>query len=295
MAGTFPDVPGPRIAYDKLGGVLRFNANSYNQTFPAGQVTSSSVTDPAVLALANNEAEDYFSWPGIAFTGFGSNSYIGVPEIMLELPYAADLTGAFISMRTRDGETMGTSWTIQVLRNSVWETAATGANANTVLPNYRGNIKSWSVLTNCSAVRCSPPFGSSLPVQVRAFHVYGTRTNNDRLVMWNATTNVALTGAALDFGDVLKGTTYTKTFRIKNAHATKTANSIVLTAESLTGDMDDGIQYSIGGGAYSSSLDIGNLASGVISDVITMRRVVPSNEVSGIKAARVVATPTSWT
>jgi hypothetical protein len=138
-----------------------------------------------------------------------------------------------------------------------------------------------------------------------AMHVYGTIAAGqtpDRLRFWHPTLDEALDdntsadGAWLDFGDATRSTTADKTFRIKNNSSTLTANGINLTTAALTDaspTLPAQFTYS-DGGAFSTSLSVGNLAPNTLSAVITIRRTTPSNAALSLWTARVTADPTSW-
>lgn len=124
------------------------------------------------------------------------------------------------------------------------------------------------------------------------WHWFGTKNSHAGLAFWDPSSDAHAAPTFLDFGDLSQGNVATKTFRIKNHHSTQTANGIVVSAADQSGTMD--LEFSIGGGAYSTDLNIGNLAAGATSGVITARRTVPSSEAIRIQAARVSAIPTSW-
>jgi hypothetical protein len=124
-------------------------------------------------------------------------------------------------------------------------------------------------------------------------HWYGSKQTHAGLAFWDPTNDVAALATAFDFGDVAQGSVSSKTFRVKNNHGSQTANDIIVGAVDVTGTME--LEFSIGGGAYLPDLDIGDLAPGVISGVITARRTVPTNETVRLQAVRLSAIPTSWT
>jgi hypothetical protein len=152
-------------------------------------------------------------------------------------------------------------------------------------------------------------FGASTngdPVWAWTLHLYGNISAGqtpDRLRFWHPTLdeplddNTSADGSWLDFGDTTQGTTADKTFRVKNNSSTLTANSINITTAAPT-DTSPTLpsQFTFSdGGAFATSLNVGNLAPGAFSNVITIRRTTPSNAVLSLWWARVTADPGSWT
>ena len=147
--------------------------------------------------------------------------------------------------------------------------------------------------------------GGSGAAALLNFHIYGgiaLGQNDDRLRMWHPTldqpldTNDSTSGSHLDWGDVVRGTSADKTFRIKNQSSTLTANSIAISTEVLTNtspDIASQITYS-SGGAFSTSINIGNLAARGISPLITVRKITLSNATLSLWWLRTLAEATSW-
>jgi hypothetical protein len=129
-------------------------------------------------------------------------------------------------------------------------------------------------------------------------HLYGSRptTSVDRLAFWHPTTDQAIGTADLDFGDIAQGTSVTKQFRIKNISGTLTANSITLQVSDLLPEYTGtGLQVSTDNVTYQNSVNIGNLASGIISPTLYVRRTVPGAETTTQRQARLLAHAASWT
>lgn len=128
---------------------------------------------------------------------------------------------------------------------------------------------------------------------LRCAWFYGAFTSSG-LQFWHPTSDIALENSALDWGDVSLGSTYTKTFRIKNNNS-QTANTITVAATTpSTGATVSGITFS-DGGAYGSNVTISSLTPGQISGVISIKRTVDTGEQQGaLGRCRIMATPLSW-
>jgi hypothetical protein len=169
----------------------------------------------------------------------------------------------------------------------------------------RNSITSLSV-AGVKAMRWLNASGAGGARNVRGLQLFGAIAAGetpDRLRMWHPTLdeplddNTSADGAFFDWGDIQRNTTSDKTFRIKNNSATLTANGIVISQQTLT-DTTPSVnsQFTFSdGGAFASSIDIGNLAPGAISVVVTKRFTRPSNAILSLWTSRTIANPTSWT
>lgn len=281
MAGSYPDVPGHRFGYDRDGTVVKLYRPS------GGVVTDVAASD---VRSMNSESGSYrVPAPGGAV----------VMHVDWFFPSPRDIAGLFLAYtRDHSGRVDAVEWSADASSPSsgIWTSfgylpAAGGA----VNPDYRSSIAAVSA-TAAKAVRIrgvgSDPTNFD-QLYIAAFHMYGSYTS--RLRIWNPTSDVEVGGAALDYADVAPGTNAVKQFRVKNTHS-QTAHGVVLTCETLT-DATPTLppQFTFSdGGLYATSLDIGDLAPGAISDVITIQRDTPNSAQSGLWAPRIVAQAGSW-
>lgn len=280
MAGFYPDVPAPRMPYDR-DGTIGFRITS------GGVISQMSSAD---LININNETSDATTL---------TNGYDGII-----FPQLRDIAGWLLI----GGNTSNVIGTLQTSANTTngqdgtWTTRVTSPSSPTaMLPNYRSVIQLLSV-TGVKAVRWSQ---ASNGCTYQAIHFYGTIAASqtpDRLRIWHPTLdepldeNTSADGAYLDWGDVPRNGTQDRTLRIKNNSGTLTANSINITSQALT-DASPSVppQFTFSnGGAFGTTLAIGNLSPGQISGVITVRRTTLSNAALGLWAFRSVAEATSW-
>lgn len=298
MAGNYSDVPAPRLAYDRDGTAM---SHLVTNTSTVQQLT---VGELVQLNDEDSGAVNNYGWYG----NVGGVQY-GLAFIFPELrDIAGYLTqGGTIGASRGDLQTsvdttngLDGTW---VTQDTSWDSAGGAANLIPMRENITttafSGIKGLRVLTNMGT-------GGSRSILFHVFHLYGTKTDFtglDTLRMWHPTldqpldTSSPANGAHLDWGDAAQGTTGDKTFRIKNNSASLTANSIDVTTEVATNaspTLQSQITYS-DGGAFASTINIGNLAPGVISSVITVRRTTSLSAELSLWWWRTVAEAGSWT
>ncbi len=290
MAGNYPDVPAPRMAIDRDGTIL-VNVDIAAST--ATQIAGSNI------ATMNNESSNTYRFSGNNFS------------------YTYGLTLIFPQLRTLTGILVQSSESIPTLQwspdttnglDGVWNTTTPPATTGYNKENMRNNIVSLA-LSGVKAIRLyksETAFGNANVCDIYCWHLYGNIESGqspDRLRMWHPTLdeplddNTSADGAFLDFGDVARSTSQDRAFRIKNNSATMTANSISVSIDVPTDTAPTvASQHTLSdGGAFASSINIGNLAPGATSSVITIRRITLSNAGLSLWTGRVIADPGSWT
>lgn len=296
MAGLYADIPGTRFALDQDGTVFKWR-----------NFTTSSAWTDITGSLAEIQKVNAANYVDIAVNA------AQYPQLVMAFPEARSINGLYVHFG-------GASDNRVNVQNFTWEQSsdttdgtdgtwstftATFANfgqhdnvTDAVKPFYRSDIATVS-LTNVKGIRVrynDPVYGATTRLLI--FHVYGNRptTGVDRLAFWHPSSDQALTAAYLDYGDTPQGTSMTRQFRIKNLSGTLTANSISVTASDLLPDYTSGeLQVSTDNTTYSSSVNIGNLASGVISSILYVRLTVPGAEAPSQRNARLLANASSWT
>lgn len=285
MAGTYPDVPGRRMAWDRDGTILL-------HVTPA----SSSNEQSQSIRQALNDETDSSSWS--VSGGAGTHRVVLIfPQLRNILAYyitAIPDWGQVGSVQSSTNTTNGVdgTWT-QVL--SSW------AMTTFTHTGYRDNIKSITA-SDIKAIRFNASHGSSANRILhtwRALHLYGDISAGetpDRLRVWHPTLDEEVDGAYFDWGDAPRESTATRDFRIKNNSSTQTANDITVTREALTpGSPSIVTQHDLSdGGAFASSLNIGNLGPGATSGVLTLRRSLLDNAALSLWSLRIVASAASW-
>lgn len=130
----------------------------------------------------------------------------------------------------------------------------------------------------------------------KAIHLYGSvpaAQNPNRLRAWHPTLDQEVGASHFDFADIAQGTQLTKQFRLKNNSATLTAQNVTLSQDNIDGG-GMALEFSDNGTAYTTSLNIGNLAAGATSSVLYVRRTVGAAEPVQLRASLIKAIATGW-
>lgn len=184
MPATFPDPPGPRMAYDRDGsvgyiidsGAIRRQINQREMEFLNNDGSVDAATDPTTIPIDGQFSEN-------------SNSYVGIV-----FPEPRDVVGFFISPQfdsSRPCRHFQTSTDSTNILDGTWTDRLRGAftqswqlvtnpyyrkNASFTYPNAdtdAGIVKvTW---TGVKAVRFSTA-GAGGPLWITAWHIYGSRT-----------------------------------------------------------------------------------------------------------------------
>lgn len=293
MAGSYPDVPAPRMAYDRDGSIGFWHFNS----------TPTVLTDPQ-MANMNDEVFDAVTNPGGSGDP-GETPYVGIifPELrdIAAVGFVQGSNGNTTIVETSGDTTNGLdgTWTEQIDDMDNYPTA--GAFRPDP-PYYRTTM----VLLSVAGVKAIRFVRSNLggDKSIHGMHLYGDITAGetpDRLRLWHPTLDQALDdtavspdGAYFDWGNVQQTTTQDRMFRIKNNSATLTATDITLSTEALTPAAVPDAHTINSGSGFGATANIASLAPGVISSVCTLRRTTPSNATLGPWAVRIIAEADSW-
>ena len=283
MAGNYMNAPASRLAYDRDGSIGAY-------------ISVSGILDPLTaseLRSINSEAET-----GVAFASQNRAAII--------FPAPVDIAAIFLATSAT------TTWTVETSKDTTtgldgtWTQHATGLTMNQdVKPNYRIESRliattPGSPSTGVRGVRVTTTANTT--AVLRALHIYADISGlatTDRLAFWHPTLNAEVPPSYFDWGDVPRGSSADKSFRIKNMSGDLTANDITVFVEAITaGTPSVAGMHSIsvnGGATFLNSGDIAELSPGEISDVLIVRRVVPLNAQVSVWSARLAADVTSWT
>jgi len=285
MAGNYPDAPSWRMAHDRDGTQwLSIDVQNIVQQFTAGQIAALNdehETDPVTLAAGQllrvvaifPELRDVDGW------------FIGI-----------DPLGAMAaSVETSKDTTNGLDGT--------WTTLATDArpHSGAPKPGYRSAIRGATALA-VRAIRFTLTAGGSQGgrYRVHTLHIYGEPApgeNLDRLELWHPTLDEKAGPTLFDWGNVPRGSSDDRPFRVKNLSATKTARQTRVAMEVAT-DAAPSVPgwhlLSYNGGTFLAQVNIGDLAPGAISAPVVLRRVTPTNAALSLWTFRVFAESTDW-
>lgn len=286
MAGLYPDVPGRRMAYDRDG------STGFAISHTGGHTV---LTTPNLVTL-NDESGSSVTLPHT-----GDGNWFG-----LVFPQLRDIVGLAWSASPHSTSDVQTSVNTTNGADGTW----TGRGALGRF-NHQGGNGDQGLITAASIRNASVAVGpwtgvKAIRIQVNTgwqkyaqlLHVYGDPVTTDRLRIWHPTLDQEVEGSYFDWGDVPRsGATLTRTFRVKNDRAL-TGNSILISMEALTDGSPTTVSqhaFSPDGTTFTSTLNIGALAPGAISGVITLRRITPSNAPLLPWTSRINAVAASWT
>lgn len=282
MPGNYPAVPSWRMAYDR-DGTIAVNIGTQN--------IITQLTPAQVVAINDETVSQY------GLGGYQRGMCLIFPELRdvdgyfvnAGVDYNAGVTPVEVSTNTTNG--VDGTWT-QI--GSYTDAVDISPQIN---PGYRSGIRSATALA-VRAIRFRSPTNQYL--YTAAFHVYGEIApgeNTSRLVLWHPTLDQRLTPAYFDWGDTPRSSSGDKTFRVKNVSPSQTGNSIRVAMDVLS-DTTPSVpgQHSLSsdGTTFVAQVNIGALAPGALSGVVTLRRVTPSNAVLGLWTHRVYAEAGSW-
>ncbi len=287
MAGTYPDVPGYRFAYDKDG-----------TTMLIAPVTSgvSTIIQPSQATFLNSISDGNTGSQRID-THLNGGTYV-----VLLFPEVRNISGYFIhdssssgngrvEVSTSSNTTNGIdgAWTIQQTQYVGTYNSNNGGNPT---PFNRTAIQAvnWNAVT---AVRFN--IGGLV---VWHLHLYGsiaTTNSPDRLRIVDLSGNDI--AAQLDFGDIRQRNNSTKQFQVVNNSSTLTANNITVTLDVPTDASPTLVgqyQLSTDNTAYANAINIGTLAPGASSSTLYVRDTVNATAQLGPWSLRLIASANTW-
>lgn len=286
MAGNYPDVPGNRWAYDRDG----------TKVVVLDPLQASVVYEMTTADMERLNSEDPSE------IGYLSSSFNTAVLVAVIFPELRDIVGYYANYYA-DWST-GTPGGVAALRTSVDTTNGIDGTWVTEDPAWTDGVPSQvgmrtieSIsLTGKKAILFATGGGSGAGRNgIRKIHLFGTvplTESPDRLVLWHPTLDQPVGPAYFDWGNVPRGSTADRTFRVKNNSASLQANDITVTMEALTDTSPTVVgqhTFSEDGLSFGAILNIGNLAPGAISNVLTVRRITPSNATLSLWWTRIVA------
>lgn len=291
MAGNYADVPAYRFAYERDGTVANWRQHGFGPT---------DLT-PANLSAMNDE--DITDSYGISLFAGTTSWYL-----TFLFPELRDVTGYWMMASQAAGTGMfGTAVTIQGSTDTTngvdgtWSGAIVPQVSTLLVPNQRTEIDSVSFIgIKAIQFRWTTAGGTGHAAFIYCTHLYGhipLDQSIDRLVFWHPTLDQELAPAYLDWGNVPRGSTEDRTFRVKNLSATLTANDVIVSPDAPTDTTPSvaGQQVlSTDGSTFTGSIAVGDLPPGGISDVCTIRRITPSNAALSLWTARLIADANTW-
>ncbi len=291
MAGSYPDNPSRRMAYDEdatlvLGGS---GGASTSPTVPPGfpyvALTQQEMHD------INDEDHDS-NYGGEA----GSN---GTWYVTMLFPEQREIDGI---LHVTDGENISPFHTAAKSEDTTngndgtWVDLALADlhDVSWVSDFYRDNIETQA---ESNVVGLMFKVRQNIRPRHRLIHIYGTQTASgtpDRLLFLDPDNSDAEYSKPLDFGDVPRGQTQTDTFKVKNNSGSASADTVQVTAEDLYLGSGSWYTFSDDNMTFFGTLSLGNIGSGA-NKLVYIKQIVPDAQVPGVYVARVKANQASWT
>lgn len=301
MAGSYPDAPGQRMAYDEDGTVMWKGDCGPGQTFGSLQTGTIAYITGNTLRYCNEE--DTVS----TYTGRSDSNY-GYSWIFSE---QRDIYGWNLWVTT--GGSTAEAYNIQLSPNSRDGITGSWTILDDYYPNPSWLLYAWDTwyrlginavaglaATSFRFVVWGGPLIGGAGTLWRC-HIYGNISAGytpNRLLFIDQDTGLEFT-APLDWGDVPRGVVLDHDIKVKNNSGTLTASTNQITFQDISQTSDT--WYTIketGGGAFGSSLSIASIAAGVTypsgGNVITIRLTVADDETVGPQAARAKLTTGTW-
>jgi hypothetical protein len=285
MAGSYPDHPSWRMAWDRDGSACLLIPPS------TGLPQDLSAAEMQALNDEGPTAARQFGWR----QGVWDWCVIIFPELRDLDGFFVQHTGSYAvqNMMVSSDTTNGVDGTWVVVNEAPF-----GYNG-LVKPNYRTLISSSTVL-DIKGLKFQAGFGGLSSVgNIQSIHLYGEPSpgaNPDRLEIWHPTLDERVPPAWFDWGDAPRGSSADIAFRVKNLSPSLTAHSIRVFMDVLTDAVPSvPAQHLISqGGSYLAQQNIGTLTPGAISAPLTARRITPSNAVLSLWDFRILADTVDW-
>ena len=278
MAGSYPDVPGPRIMYDLDGTNVYWHVGAFD---PPIQLTS------AQISTMNDESDS---------TYFTMEAGLEWRYLVFIFPVAMTIKGIFTATNDQVGIVEYSTDSTNGMDGS-WSTLVSNMpDYTTNYPYYRSDIQTLNV-NNIKSIRlyCGTWFG----LEVKSVHLYGypTSSTGTRLEFWKTDESARLDPAAFDFGDTPQGSTASVAFKVKNVSSTLTANNVYIGIQVAT-DFSPSLysQYTVNsnGGPFDQTASVGGIAPSSFSPTCILKRNTSASGALGLHALRVNAYASSF-
>lgn len=124
-------------------------------------------------------------------------------------------------------------------------------------------------------------------------------TLNDTLEFWHPRKDEQLPADYFDWGIIARGSSDDRQFRIKNLSAVYDAAGVIVSLQTLNvndNTLTADVQHflSVDGASFAATANLGTLAAGAVSGLVTLRRVTPPEADEGDADFQLLAHPTEW-
>lgn len=228
--------------------------------------------------------------------GGASNGHV---MIAVMFPEPRELDGMYINRNSQPTTNLwmykSTDSTTGV--DGAWDNTSAAFSASGTTTDYRDSITSMAFPAVVAIKGNMGATGTNHNVQWRSIHLYGSISPGetpDRLLFLDTENGDAEFTKVLDFGEVPRGQTQTRTFKLKNNSASKSINTIQVTAEALFLNAGDWYTFGDDGIAYQATHSVGNMSNGAEEEIF-LKQIVPDGETFGVQTGRIKVSHASVT
>lgn len=279
MAGSYPDVPGYRFAYDMDGTSVVY-----------WRTALSSYLSPNSSQLRTiNDANPIVGWGGLGGDG----------HLILLFPEIRSISGILLNY-SRNNPIGALQWSSDTSNgiDGAWTTIA--AWTSPLVTSNNADLRNLITAVSVPAVTALRFYnmGGYAGPAILNLHIYGsipTTSSPDRLRIVDISNNDI--AAQLDFGDIRQRNNITKQFKVVNNSTTQTANNITVTFDvpyDATPTLVGQYQLSTNNTTFANAINIGTLAPGASSATLYLRDTVSSSANLGLWSLRLVASANTW-
>lgn len=297
MAGSYPDAPSRRIAWDN-DGTVAYGALANSGDWVRGALPAAALTELTTDKVSMNDDTD--AYYGQEFVAQSTPTIYA----LLLFPQKMEIDGYYYNFYAQSNTPNHFLSTSANTTNGVdgsWSALGSEIRVlnTTVKPDYRDDVQT-SAISNVVAVlhQSGNAFvGISTPVHgVRALHLYGTITPGetpDRLLFLDPLNSDAEFTQPLDYGNRGRGTTNVRQIKVQNNSGTLTANTVQITAEEIAGTGGSLFTFSTDGVNDQGTLGLGNIGPGG-SVTVYVHLTIPDAQALDLYDSRFYVNVASW-
>lgn len=294
MAGSYPDAPSRRMAYDSDGSVVVYRQGNVDTSVGNSPAPSVEADSPRPWLNLSLLADRQKLNDESTATYFNHSVNYAYWVFAVLFPQKRELDGMWwnVWQESQLEYTYASADTVDG-HGGTWTNINVPLRTSTVQSDYRDYITSIALNVQ-RAVRVYTRSGTAGDYsRVYGMHIYGTISAGEtpnRVLFLDPNDGDAQFSKVLDFGDLPQSQTGVRTIKLKNNSSSYSINGVTLTAEDLSLNAGDWYTFSKSGSSatYSSTLSVGNMAPGG-TQLVYMKYVVPIAETLGVQAARLKA------
>lgn len=291
MAGVFNDAPSNRMAWDIDGTVVLWvgqtnldHGNPPANTIPSKPWLSTSLSQ---RQTANNEDASTYSMGASGNWAWAATAFV--------FPEDRELDGWYENVRDTTDAWESYSQDTTNAVDGTWNTATVTATQTTTQDHYRDNIDSLAINGVKGLIAVDGDDAANRFAGKRRIHLYGNISpaqTPDRILFLDTENADAVFTKVLDFGDIPRDQTQTRTFKVKNNSGSLTINTVEIIAEDLYLNAGDWYEFGDDGVSFQATFPVGNLGPSA-EKLLYLKQIIPDGETLGPQVARIVASHAS--